>query len=245
MRGEVKEQRHRQDAQEERPVRQDGDAPVVVEKARADEHHHGHEAEEDGGRIEVERHLVGLPHPPANDGDIGADRGDGEADDAELGQERGLTRPRTDEPHGFRDEPDPQRQRNPAPHATPAAHSVMPTTEHQGESDGCGRDADELSSGRAAQRDDDGDERRKANGGNEGRAPRCASGCPGHGEFFAQRHEFGFRLVRLVPIGGDYGGDGTEGMARRYRSGLAPHARDQVATEPRAGPTDDSRGPDT
>ncbi len=74
-------------------MREDGDAAPVGEEARADEHHDGHEAEEDGGRIEVERHLVGRPHPSANDGDVRSGGCDREDHDAELGQERGLTRP--------------------------------------------------------------------------------------------------------------------------------------------------------
>ena len=63
------------------------------------------------------------------------------------------------------------------------------------------------------------------------RTPRRASGCLGHGEFFAQHHEIGFRLVRHAPIGGAYGGGRTEGMARRYRSGLASNPRDQAPAE--------------
>ena len=152
--GEEEQQRHRQDAHEERPVREERDALSVVEEARADEHHDGHEAEEDGGGIEVERHLVGLPHPPANDGDVRAGRYDREDDDAELGQECGLTRPGTEQPHGFRGEPHAQRQRDPAPNPPAAAHGVMPTAERKGEADRCGPDADDLGARGAAQRDD-------------------------------------------------------------------------------------------
>ena len=128
-----------------------------VEHARANQDHRRHEREEDRGRIEVQRGLVGRPHPPLDGCGIRARCGDGEADNAELGDECRLSGPGRDEARRFRDEPDPQCQRDPAPGKSPAAHLDVPALEREREADCRGGETDELGARRAEGREDGGE----------------------------------------------------------------------------------------